>query len=231
MRNIITRYLLFILTLIFLSYSCVPEYMVDNKWRKTFLEEELEGKTLSNRDTLYIKDFVLCRSYQPLLEKRDYSRFKSVEEEILMSTFFTALNKLNVPVVIEPNRENRCDESFYENYYFRMGKIDFDQIREMAKSHRDKIVLIPFIYSSTIWRPGCGGGTMTPNDCFLVVNFLHIGIFMVYDDRVFYRKTVRHTLSSEVETEESPYSMQTQENWDRLLMMVMEDYFERLERR
>lgn len=218
------KVILFIFTLILVS-SCVKYYKYTNRFRK------ITEKNYSLTDTIYVKDFILCNN------SRDMNKLLNpigdvvpINEDSVLSIFKNAVSKLGASIEFIPMGENHCDYDFHRNHHLSFRKMNIEKIMKIGNNLSGKTVLLPVIYIENLYENQIyflssgvpAGGDLIRN------SYLKIAMFILQDEEVIYFRSAKHgTISSHEDFEEEP-KRQTQENWDKLVKMVMSDYIERL---
>ena len=207
--------------------SCVKYYKYTNRFRK------ITKSNYSFIDTVYVKDYILCNSLRNINKNFFYPKGGEVvpiNEDSVLAHFENAFNKLNIFVQFDTVRNNNCDNEFHENVLIRDRKINHKKIIEISKKSKRELVLVPYIYIDNIYENQIyflssgvpAGGDLVRN------SYLNLGIYVLQNDKIIYFRSAHHfTISSHEDFEEEP-KRQTQENWDKLVKMVMSDYIERL---
>jgi hypothetical protein len=212
-----------ILTVFSLFIGCSP-----NKFKLTNKRHHTAQKQYSQHNKIYIENYILCNNLARLFR----NEIVPIEEDSILNIFSEALNQLNLPTVINYN-VNHCDSSFHANRRLKIKKIDDEELKKIADTNEDKIVMLPIVYidnismkHSYVTSSGIpGGGT------YLRDSFLKIAIYLIKNNEIVYMKSARFgPVSSETATyyEEPPKKLE-QEHWDRLVRLVMSDYIKRLE--
>jgi hypothetical protein len=220
-----------IIVLFFLSATlfsgCVKYYKFANKSRKII------KSSYSSIDSIYVKDYFLCNSLRDI-NKNMFSpkggEVIPINEDSVLVHFRDAFNKLNIPVHFATTRINYCDSSFHENVLLNDKKVNHNLIKTISNKTNKKLVLVPFLYIDNIYKNQIyflssgvpAGGDLVRN------SYLQIGIYILNDKEIIYFRSGKHVvISSHQDFEEEP-KRQTQENWDKLVEMVMRDYIKRM---
>lgn len=204
--------------------SCRPYQSVSKAWWRS------QG-SYNQEDTLYVKDFILCYSRkEPDDEIFDYfprKRMSTINEDSVFNVFTSALHKLDLPVSILKDSENRCDASFHRQHPPKLWKINNKEVKEIANLGEHKTVLLPFLRIDQHWNiivrgdPAMSAKTQK-------ISWLDIIILMVKDERIIYRKQYRKSESELLDGTSEPYPTIKQDVWDELVRLTMEDYMKRM---
>ena len=185
------------------SNICIQNYILCNNTRNVWNIVELEGKNLElNTDSVF-------------------------------NVFKSAISKLELDIIIKDFNNNYCTNSFHSNHHLKIKNIDKEAILEVARYCTDaELILVPVIYLDNLYQrhiyfssKGVPGGGYYMRD-----TFLNMVVYIVKNDEIIYLKSARFgPVSSETATpDEDPPKKLTQENWDKLVELVMRDYIKRL---
>jgi hypothetical protein len=197
------------------------------------MNRKISNESLSGADRLYVKDYIICNSERdikqnPIIPKGGL--VLPINEDSVLACFQLALEKAKLPVLFNRNRDNFCDQEFHRNVRVRDRKINHQKIIEIAKNSPDSgLVMVPIIYIDNVYEyrvmPSPSGFAFGGN---IVKNvYLSIAIYLVRDEKIVFFRSGRHYTYSNHETFEEEPKRQTQENWDKLVAMVMRDYLKR----
>lgn len=229
MKNkiIITSIVLTVLTML---NGCHKEF---SKLNKGFSTTE---KFYSYPDSLTIKNYILFNS-QAHANLSHNSKYIPINEDSVMQVIEKSFEKLDLPIFSQVREgKNHIDSAFYQDYLIRIRKIDEDWIKEVAGDSNGCVTLVPFI--SILNKIGFTGfissGGITGGDGFIMNSFVNVIIFIVDNDEIIYSRQIRHSsertlADSRAEAEALPPApLVTQEVWDELVRLAMEDYLKRL---
>ena len=216
--------LLIILILFFLMLGCNTNL----KYRETNRCWDVVNKHYSYKDTLFVKDYIVC--YTAKEEDDDIFTFNRsrrmtpINADSVFDVFRNALNKTGLPIKYDSISRNRCSYDIKKKYP-KIWRRRSKEILELF-SIENRVVLVPYINIYETWGVVLKGSPATEGD-FFRNSFLSIGLFIVQNDKVVYKKTVRHVVSLNYESREDPIIRQTQVHWNKLVELGMKDYRER----
>jgi hypothetical protein len=193
-------------------------------------------KFYSHSDSLIIKNYVLYNS-QAHANLSHNSLPIPIHEDSVMQVAWESFDKLDLPIVSHLEKgQNHIDSTFYKDYLIRIRKIDKEWIKEVAGESNDHLVLVPVI--SILNKIGFTGfissGGMAGSSGFIMNSFVNLIIFIVQNNEIIYISQIRHSsdttkANSRSEAEAIPPApLVTQEVWDELVRLAMEDYIKRL---
>ncbi len=219
---IVTAFCLFLLMG---STACLRYYKFNNERRKVV------GTSYERSDTLYIQHYVLCNSLRNIKKHPFYpigGEVIPINEDSVVQQLFASLGKLPLRIGLKAQRENHCDSSFHRNLLIRDKKVDRSKLRALALQSGERLVLVPFIYVDNAYEnqinplpSGAISGSLVRN------SFLNLAFYIYREGELVYFRSGFHTTVSRHETFEEEPKRQTQENWDKLVAMVMRDYLKR----
>ncbi len=207
--------------------SCGAGYRLTNTHRN------ISNRIFGSADTLMINSYVICNSERnikknPIIPKGGL--VLSINEDSVMTCFQQALEKAKIPVIRNQNGTNFCDDEFHRNVLVKDRKINHQKIIDIAKRSADNaLVLVPVIYVDNVYEyrviPSPSGFAFGGN---IVRNvYLNIAIYIVENEEIVFFRSGWHGTNSNHESFDEEPIRQTQENWDKLVAMVMSDYLKR----
>jgi hypothetical protein len=193
-------------------------------------------KTYIQTDSLFIKNYILWST-------QDHQSFTfnnkpiPISEDSVMKVVWKSFEKLDLPIVSHFEKgQNHIDSTFYKDYLIRIRKIDQDFLKKIAGNYQKTRILIPVINlrNSIIFTGYITSGGMSGSNGFNMVSFVNLIVFIIEDKEIIYSRQIRHSseitkADSRVEAEAIPPApLVTQEVWDELVRLAMEDYTKRL---
>jgi hypothetical protein len=218
------RLILEVVFLVIISTSCVRYYKQTNRCKK------VTKSMYSNTDTIHFYNYVLCnniRNMNKLLSP--IGDVVPINEDSVLTILRQSLINLNLPYFFSPENQNYCDSDFHKNHHLKFKKIDHKKILEISSSKGGELVIVPIVYIDNLYENQIylhssgvpAGGDLVRN------SYLKIGVYLLKNDEIIYFRSAKHfTISTHLDFEEKP-KRQTQENWDKLVEMVMADYTQR----
>jgi len=221
LKNII---LLILLAMLF--GGCIRYYKYTNR------NSRIVQSNYSLSDTVFVKDFILCNSLRNI-NKNIFSPkggdMIAINEDSVLVHFKDSFQRLTIPVQFHTGSVNHCDSSFHRNVLVKDKITNHNTIKEISKKANERVVLVPLIYLDNVYENQmyfhssgvAAGGDLIRN------SYLNLAIYIINDGSIVYFKSGMHiTISRHEDFEEEP-KRQTQENWDKLVEMVMADYTQR----
>ena len=217
------KYILFILTMVLLFFSCMSNGY-NLKQRRFYNFESSYNKT----DTMYLSDFIFY-NLQDLGGLNNYREIY-LNEDSLFSLFKISINKLDLPLIIADENKNLKTTDCIKNPLLKYKKIKKDSLFSIANKNLNKLSLVPIIYLNYTSRTHITISGADPYPHYLC--FLNIALFVISDNKVIYFKNMYHV--EIVDAEYHPYKFEDfhipipQEHWDGLVREVMREYIERM---
>ena len=180
-------------------------------------------QSYNENEVIYLENYVLCST------SRNTWKVEPIEinEDSLISIFKASLENLDVLIQYNPDKQNYCDSTFWQNPNLYAKKIDENKIIEIANSKNGELKMVPVINIDNSFRSHF---FITPSRATgegrYVDKFLIILIYLVRGEEIIYFKSMFYG-----ESKESHLSILNhvhQENWDKLVELVMRDYIKRL---
>ncbi|EON76139.1 hypothetical protein ADIS_3267 [Lunatimonas lonarensis] len=221
--------MLCLLCLVPIVSGCVKDYRKLSRGKSTVL------KSYSPNDTLVVSDYIFYNTRTHLSFGAENEPME-MNSDSVMQILVASFKNLGAPIQdrLELGK-NHIDSTFIKKYVVRTRRVNSDWIKEVAGQSKGTYKLIPFLYilNRIAFTGYITSGGMSGSNGFYLVTYLNLIVYIVHENEIVYSSQALHTselmrTDTRREAEALPSAiMITEENWQELARISMEDYFKR----